>query len=812
MTAMKNSIIKYINLLILIIALMSQSTVYASGASSPTLLYLNANPRILSLTEGKSTTVTVSGTYTDGITKKLTNCVWTSSDTSVATVSKGKILGVSEGSAIITASIDSTSVDIDVTVNSASSVALLSLTASPNNVTIKKGNSQTITVTGTYSDGAVETVTSKCTWTTSDASVATVSKGTIKGIDAGSTVITASIGSKNVVIEVNINSQAIWITSWKASQNAVTIAPGKSKAVTINATYSDNSKKTLTSEFAWTTDDPSIATVKNGKITGIAPGDTYVTAAYGLKSVAIRVTVSGPPELEYLSVSSDYITLAEGKSQSVTVTGTYSDETKKNLTAKCKWTYGDIVSVSNGKITGISAGRVLVKAECEEKSVSVIVTVTDSPEVELLSLSADTASLSLAEGKTKAIIINGLYSDNTKKKLAPEECTWSSSKKSVATVLNGNITAIAGGRTIITATYDYNKSVDIEVTVTDVPKLVSLKANPSYVYIAKGESLPIKITGTYSDGSQKNLTSSCKWKSDNTSVLTVSKGTVKGVAYGTTKVSAEVDSQILEISANVARPSDSTVRLLALTSVTSVTLDPGKSVYMTINGRYSDGSVKSLESECTWSSSDTRVAKVENGRIIGVRAGIATITAVYESRSLDIKVSVISSSGSSQSISASPSSVTVAKGKSTSISVRGKFGDGEKDLSDDCIWSSSDTSVVTVEDGTIKGISVGEATITAVYASKSVSIPVEVVASATLKGLYSISSISVGRGKSLYLVCFGVYSEGTREDVTKNCQWSTSNASVVTVNKGKITGVAAGTAVITAKSGSQSVKITVTVT
>ncbi len=127
------------------------------------------------------------------------------------------------------------------------------------------------------------------------------------------------------------------------------------------------------------------------------------------------------------------------------------------------------------------------------------------------------------------------------------------------------------------------------------------------------------------------------------------------------------------------------------------------------------------------------------------------------------------------------------------------------------MWTSSNNSVAAVANGDITGVSVGEATITAVYASKSVSIPVKVISSSTLKSLSSISSTSVVRGKSLYLVSFGVYSDDTREDLTASCKWSTSDASVVTVTKGKITGIAAGTAVITAKSGSQSVKITVTV-
>ncbi len=677
MTVMKRRIIKYIYIMISVVLLVPQCATYAAGASSPTLLYLTANPALLSLTEGKSASVTVSGAYTDGGVKILTNCIWTSSDTSVATVSKGKITGVSEGAATITAQIDSISVNIKVTVNSASSVTLSYLSASSESISIKQGGSQSITIKGVYSDGSFEALTSKCKWTSSDAAIAAVSNGTIKGLDSGTAVVTASIGSKNVLIEVEVYSPAnAWITSWKASADAVSVAPGKTKAISINATFSDNSKKNITSEFVWTSDDSSIATVLKGKITGVAPGVTYVTAAYGLKSVAIKVTVSEASELLYLSVNTDYITLSEGQSQSVTVTGTFKDDSKKNLTSKCTWTSAAsaLASVSNGKITGISAGKLLVRAEYESKSVSVVVTVTAAPEVELLSLNASAVSLSLAQGKSKTVTINGVYSDGTKKNIT-SECSWTSGKRSVAVVSSGNITGIAGGKTIITATYD-SKSVEIEVTVTEVPKLTSLKASQKYIYIGKGESGSIAITGTYSDGSQKNLTSGCNWKSANASVLTVSKGVIKGKDYGTTTVSAEIDSQSVDIEVTVLHPSDSSVKLLSLSGLTSITLGKGKSVYMTINGIYTNGTVMSLESKCTWRSNNTNVATVKDGIITGMAAGTATITAFYGSRSLDITVTVLPSSESPLSISASPSSITVAKGKTKSVSVSGEFKDG----------------------------------------------------------------------------------------------------------------------------------------
>jgi hypothetical protein len=118
-------------------------------------------------------------------------------------------------------------------------------------------------------------------------------------------------------------------------------------------------------------------------------------------------------------------------------------------------------------------------------------------------------------------------------------------------------------------------------------------------------------------------------------------------------------------------------------------------------------------------------------------------------------------------------------------------------------WTSSDPSVATVSGGKVTAVSAGDATIKARAGSSEATCLVTVKASAAVSMEISKTSLSMTAGESVTLTV----STASGQDVV----WTSSDTSVAAVSGGVVTALSAGTAVITAASGSDSVTCTVSV-
>ncbi|MGK5506773.1 Ig-like domain-containing protein [Brevibacillus formosus] len=74
------------------------------------------------------------------------------------------------------------------------------------------------------------------------------------------------------------------------SNRSVTNAEGEE--ITATAYYRDQSKKDITDDAVWSSEDEEIATVENGVITGHAKGTTKLKVKYQGKSMTISVKVT----------------------------------------------------------------------------------------------------------------------------------------------------------------------------------------------------------------------------------------------------------------------------------------------------------------------------------------------------------------------------------------------------------------------------------------------------------------------------------------------------------------------------------------
>jgi len=213
-----------------------------------------------------------------------------------------------------------------------------------------------------------------------------------------------------------------------------------------------------------------------------------------------------------------------------------------------------------------------------------------------------------------------------------------------------------------------------------------------------------------------------------------------------------------------------------------------------------------------WSSSNGAVATVTDGGVItGVAPGTVSITATSEGRSGSASLTVVPVPVASIVVSAPTPSVVVGQTLALSVSVRA--ADGSVLTGRPVEYSSSSTAVATVSNtGVVTGIAPGAVTITvrsgAVEGSIAITVLPVPVASITL----SAPATTLETRRTLAVSATLRAADGAVL-TGRSVDWESSNTAVATVSPaGVVTGVARGTVTITARSGSVSGSLLLTVT
>ena len=178
----------------------------------------------------------------------------------------------------------------------------------------------------------------------------------------------------------------------------------------------------------------------------------------------------------------------------------------------------------------------------------------------------------------------------------------------------------AGTATITVTTTDGSKTATCKVTVKEKVAVtgVTLAKTTATVYV--GETLSLKATVAPSDATDQTVT----WKSSNKAVAKVSsKGVVTALKAGTATITVTTKdgSKTATCTVTVINPTIAVVSI----SLDKTTLDllQGSTYALTATITPADATNK----EIAWSSSDTSIATVENGKVTAVSSGSATITA-----------------------------------------------------------------------------------------------------------------------------------------------------------------------------------------
>lgn len=189
---------------------------------------------------------------------------WTSTNSSIAIVSRGKILARAAGECDIVATCLDKQAVCHVTV-----LDPVSVTLDQTEVTIEQTQQVTLTATISPEGAAGQSVS----WSTTDASVAIVDNGVVTGVGVGECDIIASYLDKQAICHVTVIATPIYIT---LDQHEARLLPNH--ALTLTPTMSP-----VSTELKVTSSDPTVAAARlvNGvvKVVGLAEGTTMIVVS-----------------------------------------------------------------------------------------------------------------------------------------------------------------------------------------------------------------------------------------------------------------------------------------------------------------------------------------------------------------------------------------------------------------------------------------------------------------------------------------------------------------------------------------------------
>lgn len=236
----------------------------------------------ISLEKGQTTTLIANVSPAEATDKTVT---WSSSDPSVATVDEeGRVIACEIGKTTIRASAGAGVDYCDVTVKE-SVIPVTSVTLDRTTLSLEKGQTATLTATVYPSNATDQNVT----WSSSDATIASVENGVVTALKGGNTAIMAAAGEKSAVCLVSVS---VPVRSIALDTYLVSLMVGESKSLTATISPSDATDK----DVRWTSSDPSVVTVSSGgRISGVKKGSASVSASAGGAVATCQVEVSNMP-------------------------------------------------------------------------------------------------------------------------------------------------------------------------------------------------------------------------------------------------------------------------------------------------------------------------------------------------------------------------------------------------------------------------------------------------------------------------------------------------------------------------------------
>jgi len=747
---------------------------------------------------------------------------WKSAEPAIASVSAtGLVIALTPGAATITATCEGASGSAQVKVTP---IPVAAVVVEPVDPALAVGDELTFRIVlrdphgGSLPDREVQ-------WSATPAGIVTLSAtGHAKATREG-------------IVEVNAECEGVKgsarLTVTPAAVAQVTLAPVEialhaGEAATLTVALADkHGSKLAGRELEWSSSAEKVATVDaRGVVTGVAEGAGEITVKVEGKQAKARVRVSPAPVASVRLTEPKPVIAGDRVQLQVEL----KDARGQLLVGRVlKWNSSSpaVATVTaDGYLTGMAPGTARIGVECEGKSGSATVTVQPVP-----------AASVVIEGRADPLTAGGVVTlkavvkDAKGSVLPGRDITWTSSAVKIATVnAQGVVAAKAAGEATISATVE-GKRAEVRLTVvapvaaaapprvapspppppppaearTEVIHAPASKPEPAPIAEAKSEVIVPRrepeVAAAPSGGRGKLI------------------GAVAGLA-----VIAAIGFAVLHKGSPSEPVPPAPQPALVPASVASVNISSepgpvavGRTRQLAAVLRDTSGN-ELVGRTLTWASSDPGVAEVSPvGAVTGLKPGPVTITATSEGRSgsfaLTVEAPTSNLPAAVASVSVNGGGRALDVGETMQLSAAAKDAKGSVLGDRTVVWSSGDAKVALVgSSGLVTAVGPGTAVISASSEGKSSEVRVTVnapkpqpkppepgpapvaVASITLPP--EAPAITVG---STIQLNPGVLDDKKKALTDRGVAWKSSDERIAKVSAdGLVTGVAKGTATITA--------------
>jgi hypothetical protein len=840
---------------------LSASTTLTCAANPPppppVLVSISVTPSNPTLNTFTGIGFIATGTFADGSIKDVTTtATWASSSPSVASLGT---LTTQQVANCLTAGVSTISATLGTILGSTvltcttPPATLVSIVVTPALPSIDVGQSIGMIATGTFSDGSTRDITTTVVWASSNSAVASIAAAAapqpVNCLAAGTSTISATSGAINNHTTLTCVAALSSIT---VTPGSPTITVGTSQAFVATGTFTDGTQKNVSSQSTWTSSNTAVATISGSastsqSVTCAAAGTSLIKATVGSVNGSTTLTCSNPappPTLSSIVVTPANPSSNVGSALGFIATGTYSDGSQQNVTQTATWLSATPAHATLGALTTtqsvncIAGGTSVISATIATISGNTTLTCV-VPAPTLVSIAVTPALPSINIGGSIGFIATGTYSDGSTQDVTVAS-TWNSASTSVATLgartTQQSVNCVTAGTSVIKATLGAVNGSTTLTCLVPIPTLQSITITPANPSVTLPGGVGFIATGTYSDGSTRDVTLASTWLSSNPSVATIGAAgdpqPTTCVAAGSTTISATSSSVVghTTLTCNNPPPPPPTLVSIAVTP-NNPSVSVGTTLGFTATGTFSDGSTQNLTATATWGTGTPTVATLTSltatENVTCLRGGTSAISAAVGAINNN---TTLTCNAVLTSITVTPASPQTNVGTAQNFIATGHYNDGSvADVTLQSTWASSNTLVATItakaDPQPANCILAGTSTISATVGSVSgnttltclaVGPPPPTLSSITV----TPASPTVNVGSTVGFLATCNYSDGSTKDCTisqnsVNTIWTSGTPAHATlaspvVDPEVATCIAAGTSVIIAANGATSGNTTLT--
>jgi uncharacterized protein YjdB len=587
------------------------------GASdtTPRTLFFSISPTLATIAVGASQQLSSRLQDASGNLIPGQPVTWGSTNTGVASVDgTGVVTGVGPGTTTISASSMGQGANASITVDP---VPVASVAVAPRFDTLQVGFTGQLTATphdaiGTLLTGRI------VSWASDNPAVATVNGGgLVRAVAVGTANVTATI-------EGVVGSSAITVLFIPVASVQVTPAQDSTPlggSRTFTATPRDALGNPLTGRaVAWGTNDPAVATVSNGIVTGTGVGTTTITATSEGQTGSATVKVILMP-VATVQVTPATASVVVGQTRQLTATT--REASGGTLTGRVvTWASGNPAAATvdgAGLVTAVAAGSAVITATSEGKNGTATITVTNAPPT-LVRVILTPNPTSVLVGQTRQFSVSGKFSDST---TAPVTATYAATG---GTINSGGLYTAGQASGAFRAIATSAGKADTSAITVIRPSVASVVVTPALDTVAVLGTR--QLTAVPKDSVNNTLTGRvCTWSSVSPATATVNgSGLVTGVVAGTATITATCEGVSGTNTTAVIVILAATVQVTPASSGTTV----GNSTQLSATARDRNGIVLTGH-PVTWVSLSPLVATVSpTGLVRGLTLGTATIQATVD--------------------------------------------------------------------------------------------------------------------------------------------------------------------------------------